>query len=107
MENYCHFLNGRNLTNYAPSSDMNNILKLKNNIKNNQDYRLFLQHNAVTLMNTSKKLAREYCDLNITESWRPQELINQSCDGNVCKVDNNDSNGLGLGRVLSDKKQCY
>ena len=58
-------------------------------------------------MDTSKKLAREYCDLNITESWRPQELINQSCNGDVCTVKNNDPNGLGLGRVLSDDKQCY
>jgi hypothetical protein len=107
MDNYCAFLNGRNLTNYTPSSDINNLFKINNNIKNNHDYRAFLQKHGVEIMKSSKKYARNYCDLNITESWRPQELSNQVCDENGCVTTDNNVNGLGLGRVLSDDKQCF
>ena len=47
---------GRLFTNYNSDGDLTNKIKQKNSIKNNEDYRKFLVHNADLIMKTNKNL---------------------------------------------------
>ena len=46
---------GRTFTNYQTDSDTNDSIQKKYNIGNSSDYRYFLQHNALKLMEDARK----------------------------------------------------
>lgn len=73
MDNYykncpARMNDGNFLTNYKTSSNYNELIKFKNNIVRDDDYRLFLQQNAEKMMET------EWNDLR----------KNSSCWNNAC-----------------------
>ena len=44
---------GRHFTNYDSSESMNSIIKIQNNISNNEDYRSFMTKNALNIMKSN------------------------------------------------------
>ena len=61
---------GRNFGSYIPGIEIDNRLQKNNNIKNNNDYRKYLQENAVKLMETNFMNACDYSNIfyRITET---------------------------------------
>lgn len=61
---------GRNFGSYIPGIEIDNRLQKNNNIKNNSDYRKYLQENAVKLMKTNFMNACDYSNVfyRITET---------------------------------------
>ena len=87
---------GRSFTDYRPSSTVNDMIRYSNNIMGSNEYRQFLIHNAVNIMNvsnqyTSSKMGCNSCNYE-------QVPFNTQCDYNnnfpVCNVVN--PNGIGI-----------
>jgi len=51
-------VDGRTLTDYRPSCDVENMMKSASNSKNNNDYRMYLQRNAEAIMNAQRAEAQ-------------------------------------------------
>lgn len=102
---------GRHFTDYRPSCELNNDIARDNNLNNSFDARIFLQRNAVQLMDVNRNMA---CDRNcngVCGEDAPSDLVNegftstmlpelnkQLCNDTFCEVVGNNPNGLGLGR---------
>ncbi len=99
---------GRHFTDYRPSCDVNNMIRADNNLKSSFEYRLFLTNNAEKLIDVNKKHAFikngvNDCKPPFAQGTMLPEQNMTRCDNQVCNLIENDKNGLGLGRIYSDK----
>ena len=103
-----HMADGRSFTDYRPNDDLNNMVKVENNLQNSHEYRKFLTNNAMAFMERNVSNVKEVCNLSINEDWRMKEVNNVVCSkDNGCKRSPFTKDGLGTGRIYSDEKQCY
>lgn len=66
---------GRHFTDYRPNCHLENIVRNSNDICNSHQYRMFLTHNAESLMNMNRKMA---CDTNCCGPCNNQQTIAKS-----------------------------
>ena len=87
---------GRGLTDYRSNCMINNEMIYNNNIVNTYNYRNFLQNNANNLRKqmivNQQKNCVCYGDTMIDEEFM------YSCDGELCKMNEQNMNGIGVGR---------
>lgn len=87
---------GRAFTDYRPSSTVNDMIRYSNNIMGSNEYRQFLIHNAVNIMNVSNNYTSSKMGCNSC-NYEPVPF-NTQCDYNnnfpVCNVLN--PNGIGI-----------
>lgn len=103
---------GRHFTDYRPNCHVNNMIRNNNQVFNSFDYRLFLTRNAEKIMDANLNHAN--IKNAVTQCKKPYEtgtmLPEQDrvyCDKHNCKVEDNDSNGLGRGRIYArDPAEC-
>ena len=98
----------RHFTDYRPVCHLNNLIKAENSVSNSFNYRNFLQQNAEQLMEINRKHAcMKNCCGPCAEPFQNgtmlPELNKWSCNANTCKLVPNDPNGLGTGRIYSEK----
>lgn len=93
---------GRHFTDYRPSCLTDNLIRFKNQIFSNSEYRAFLSHNAKDLM----KMNQEYaCQKNCCQPCAknvgipPQETM--TCDGENCRRTVNNVDGMGVDNLSS------
>jgi hypothetical protein len=87
------------------------MIKADNGTQNSFQYRQFLSHNAVDLMNINRRHA---CEKNscaphqqpFNEGTMLPELNKKVCDKNSCMIVGNDPNGLGTGRMYQPEQEC-
>lgn len=96
---------GRHFTDYRPVCDVNNLIKLDNNIQNSLNYRNFLQENGEELIDKNREYACMMnccgpCDDDVEgfESTMLPELIMQETNERNASYKQNNPKGLGLGR---------
>lgn len=102
---------GRHFTDYRPSCQVNNMIKADNGTQNSFQYRQFLAHNAVELMNINRRHA---CEKNccapdqslFNEGTMLPELNKKVCDKNSCMIVANNPDGLGTGRMYQPDQEC-
>lgn len=100
---------GRHFTDYRPSCHINDLLRNDNNISNSFQYRQFMTHNAVTIMDKHRQIA---CSKNCCSpcasspsgvegfdngTMLPEKYMVE-CNGTTCKTVMNNPNGIGTGR---------
>jgi len=87
---------GRGFTDYRPNSTVNDMIRYSNNIMGSNEYRQFLIHNAVNIMNISNNYTASKMGCNSC-NYEPLPF-NTQCDYNnnfpVCNVMN--PNGIGI-----------
>ena len=87
---------GRAFTDYRQSSTVNDMIRYSNNIMGSNEYRQFLIHNAVNIMNVSNNYTSSKMGCNSC-NYEPVPF-NTQCDYNnnfpVCNVLN--PNGIGI-----------
>lgn len=98
---------GRHFTDYRPSCDIDVAIRNDNSIKNNFQYRKFLQTNGVDIMNINRQHScmKNCCTPCSTNSdnfnggtMLPEKYLVE-CDEHTCTRKLNDPKGLGDGRV--------
>jgi len=90
---------GRAFTDYRPSSDVNNLIRMSNNLQGSYQYRQFLIHNGEKIMNINNQYTQDKmgCD-NCTAKPVPfQSVCEYSQSTNSCKVVN--QNGVGVKNI--------
>ena len=87
---------GRAFTDYRPNSTVNDMIRYSNNIMGSNEYRQFLIHNAVNIMNISNNYTASKMGCNSC-NYEPVPF-NTQCDYNnnfpVCNIVN--PNGIGI-----------
>ena len=87
---------GRAFTDYRPDSTVNDMIRYSNNVMGSNEYRQFLIHNAVNIMNVSNNYTSSKMGCNSC-NYEPVPF-NTQCDYNnnfsVCNVVN--QNGIGI-----------
>ena len=91
-------LDARDFTDYRSTSDINNELISKNNIKNSFEYNKFITKNATKLIDNYKtKIETAYgCGPHADTMLNEKEKLH--CNKEECTIKPYDKNGLGLGR---------
>ena len=98
---------GRHFTDYRPSCYLENLTRSTNNINNSLQYRIFLQHNANSLMDTNRSYACQKnccgpCQKPYDIGTMLPEQTKVICNTNNCSTRVNEPQGLGQGRQYSD-----
>lgn len=94
---------GRHFTDYRPSCDLDNYIRVNNGIMNSNDYRMFLTRNANKLMELNRKYACDKnccgpCKVPYNQGTMLSEQTVQTCNFQSCNTDFVDQYGLGQGR---------
>lgn len=102
---------GRHFTDYRPTCDVNTYIAINNNVKNSNDYRMFLMDNAEKLININRLYTTQInscgpCAEPYNQGTMLPEKNMLACDKNVCKNSLNVLTGLGQGRNYGNKTNC-
>jgi len=104
---------GRQFTDYRPSCDMNNMLRVKNSLPNSFKYRMFMTNNAEKIMDLNRVNA---CNINCSKPCNGDQVMLPEQTRVTCNKENCDSValnsavGLGQGRetgMSNDLKNNY
>jgi len=91
-------LDARDFTDYRSTSDINNEIINKNNIKNSFEYNKFITNNATKMISEYTNDIEKKYGCGPHADTMLNEKNKQHCDKNKCTIKPFDKNGLGLGR---------
>ena len=101
---------GRHFTDYRPNCHLNNLMATQNSNLNSFEYRQFLTHNAVNLMNQNRKYNSEKnscgpCMNPYNQGTMLNENTMKKCGKKTCNTTVFDEDGLGQGRDYNDNNR--
>lgn len=95
---------GRHFTDYRPSCQVNNLIRMNNNVVNSFDYRMYLANNATRLMDINRAYALQKnscgpCMAPYGQGTMLPEKYMQVCNGRSCETKLVNPDGIGTGRL--------
>ena len=106
QENNVCFMNARDLTDYRPSGDSENIYRVSSGSQNNFEYRMFLQRNGKNIKAEQLRHLEKNLSCGEFENTMLNEQTKQVCNNEECSIVAHDPKGLGVGRFFTDKTEC-
>jgi hypothetical protein len=97
---------GRTFTDFRSNCNMNNLLRIKNQVTNNFEYRMLLARNGDVIRDMNEVTAEKKTSCPGQYESVPPERSVLRCTAESCTIDTVDPNGIGQGRDCGVGEGC-